>query len=107
MYVVCVTSNIKPGMVDAYVAESVANAKKTRGEPGNLRFDVLRGHDNPQLVFFYEVYKTPADFAAHQQTSHYLHFKETVKDMLVEPRSGVKYDNAYPAGDEGWRALPG
>ncbi|MBN8217100.1 MAG: antibiotic biosynthesis monooxygenase [Spirochaetes bacterium] len=104
MYVVCVTSKVKPEFVEAYVAASLENARATRQEPGNLRFDVLRGCDQKDLVFFYEVYRRKEDFAAHQQNPHYFKWKEAVKDYLAEPRVGVKYENVFPADDGLWAA---
>ena len=39
----------------------------------------------------YEVYKSDEAAAAHKKTSHYLKWRETVEDMMVKPREGVKY----------------
>lgn len=104
MYIVCVTSKVKPEFVEAYLQASLENARETRKEPGNLRFDVSCGYDNPELVFFYEVYREKDDFASHQQTPHYFKWKESVKEWLAEPRAGVKYQSVFPADGGGWSA---
>ena len=38
---------------------------------------------------------------AHRETTHYARWRETVADMMAEPRVAVKYQNVSP-GDEGW-----
>jgi hypothetical protein len=37
----------------------------------------------------------------HKKTAHYQTWRDTVADMMVEPRSSIKYDNVFP-DDEGW-----
>ena len=48
-----------------------------------------------------EVYRTADDPARHKETAHYAKWRDTVAEMMAEPRSSVKYDNVFP-GDEGW-----
>jgi quinol monooxygenase YgiN len=48
-----------------------------------------------------EVYRTAADPGKHKETAHYAKWRDTVAEMMAEPRSSVKYDNVYPT-DEGW-----
>jgi len=100
MYVVCVTIHVKPGHEEAFTAATEANHLGTRGEPGNLRFDVLRHVDDPAAFFLYEVYRTAADFAAHQRTEHYATWKAIVADWMAEPRQGVKYESLFPAASD-------
>lgn len=102
MYVVCVTVKVKTGQEEAFLAATLENARGTRQEPGNLRFDVLRGEENPSQFFFYEVYKTKDDFTAHQRTAHYLDWKDKVKDWMAEPRQGVKHLSIYPEQPADW-----
>ena len=56
MYVVAVTIFVKPEFVQAFSDAILANARGTRKEPGNIRFDVLKGHEDPTQFFLYEVY---------------------------------------------------
>lgn len=96
MHIVCVTVKVNPGMGDAFLAATKENRAGTRQEAGNLRFDILRSADpaapgEPEGFFLLEVYKTREDFAAHQQKSHYLKFRDAVADMMAEPRIGVHY----------------
>ena len=102
MYVVCVTSRVVPEYTEKYLVASLENARSTRKEPGNLRFDVLRSEDDPNQFFFYEVYRSKADFQAHQQTPHYFKWRDAVKDWMSEPRKGIKHMSEFPAGETGW-----
>jgi Uncharacterized conserved protein len=51
MYVVGVTIWIKPGFEEKFIEAVRMNHEKTRREPGNLRFDVLRHEDEPGRFF--------------------------------------------------------
>ena len=96
MYVVCVQVHVKPEHVDDFIRVSEANFKGTRSaEPGNVRWDLLRAEDDPTRFFIYEVYRVKEDFSIHQQTPHYLKWKETVADWMAEPRVAVRYTNVY------------
>jgi autoinducer 2-degrading protein len=46
-------------------------------------------------------YRTSDDPAEHKKTAHYQTWRDTVADMMAEPRSSVKYGNVFP-DDEGW-----
>jgi (4S)-4-hydroxy-5-phosphonooxypentane-2,3-dione isomerase len=96
MFVACVKVSVLPEHVEAFVEAILDNARNTRKEPGNIRFDVLRAIDNPAKFFLYEVYKSEADLKAHQQTEHYLRWRERVAPMMAEPRVGEKYENIFP-----------
>lgn len=91
MYAVAVTVFVKPEFVDAFVEAVLDNAANTRREPGNIRFDVLRAEEDPNRFLLYEVYRKKEDFAAHQQTEHYLRWKNTVADWMAQPRQGVRH----------------
>jgi len=103
MYVSAVTIFVKPEAVDRFIAATLDNARNTRKEPGNLRFDVLRAEDDPNRFLLYEVYVVKDDLAKHQQTEHYLRWKNTVADWMAQPRQGVRhfplfYGDAEAAG---------
>lgn len=101
MYVVAVSIWVKPENVDAFIAASTANAKGTRTEPGNLRWDFLQHEEDKTRFMLYEVYNTKDDFVKHQQTPHYLLWRDTVKDWMAQPRQGLKYLSVYPT-DADW-----
>ena len=95
MYVVAVTVHVKPDCIEPFVEATLDNARNTRREPGNVRFDVLQAEDDPGRFLLYEVYRTREDFAKHQQTEHYLHWKPTVADWMAQPRQGVKHQSLF------------
>ncbi|HWD09014.1 MAG TPA: antibiotic biosynthesis monooxygenase [Actinomycetota bacterium] len=96
MYVVCVRIQVVPGREDDFIAASQANAAGTRQEPGNVRWDLLRHRAEPDRFALYEAYREEADFTAHQQTEHYLKWKEQVAPMMAVPRIGDRYTNLTP-----------
>jgi autoinducer 2-degrading protein len=95
MYIVAVTIHVKPDQVEAFVRATLDNARNTRHEPGNIRFDVSRAEDDPNRFLLYEVYHTPGDFAKHQQTEHYLRWKAAVADAMAQPRQGIKHHSLF------------
>lgn len=97
MYVVCVTIKVKPEFIEPFRAATLLNRQGTRTtEPGNVRWDFLQAEDDPGRFFLYEAYKTKEDFTRHQQTAHYLAWRETCADMMAEPRVGVKHFSISP-----------
>ncbi len=101
MFVVSVSVHVKEGKIPLLIDAIVENARATRAEPGNVRFDVLQQELDPTRFLLYEVYRSPDAFAAHQKTPHYLKFKERVADWMAEPRVGVKCHSLFPA-DSDW-----
>ncbi|MDX1934408.1 MAG: putative quinol monooxygenase [Capsulimonadales bacterium] len=107
MHIVCVTVKVKPGQGAAFEEIVRRNREATRKEPGNIRFDVLKGANSPmegepEEYFLFEVYRVREDFTAHQQTPHYLAFRDAAADLMAEPRRGVHYVpvDADPFGGE-------
>jgi len=96
MYVVVVNVSVKPEVVDAFIAATAENHRNTRNEPDNLRFDVLQRNDDPNRFVLYEAYASEGGFAAHQQTAHYLRWKDAVAPMMADPRSPQKCTSLFP-----------
>ena len=99
MYVVAVTIFVKPEFVDDFVKATLDNARNTRKEPMNVRFDVLRAQDDLTRFMLYEAYTAKEGFAQHQQTPHYARWKEAVAEWMAQPRVGVKHSSIF-FGDE-------
>lgn len=97
MYVVCVSIHVQQGHAAEFIEATLENARQTRLEPGNVCFDVLRQEADPDRFTLYEVYRAPEAFAAHQQTDHYLRWRETVAGWMAEPRVGVRHHRLFPA----------
>ncbi len=101
MYIVHVFVHVKPDQLEAFKAATLENARKSIREPGIARFDVLQQAHEPARFVLVEVYRTPEDSARHKETAHYQKWRDTVADMMAEPRSSIKYDNLFP-DDSGW-----
>ena len=101
MLIVHVHVHVKPEFIDAFRDASIENARNSVLEPGIARFDVIQQQDDRSRFVLVEVYRTPDAPAAHKETAHYARWRDTVADMMAEPRSSVKFLNAFP-GDEGW-----
>jgi autoinducer 2-degrading protein len=101
MNVVHVYVHVKAEFVEAFRVASIENARNSVKEPGVARFDVVQQVDDPTRFVLVEVYRTPDDPGRHKETSHYQAWRDAVAEMMAEPRSSVKYANAYPP-DTGW-----
>ena len=101
MYVVHVHVQVKPESVEAFRQATVENARNSVQEPGIARFDVLQNADDPTRFVLVEVYRTPDDPARHKETAHYQKWRDTVADMMAEPRTSVRFANVFP-DDSGW-----
>jgi autoinducer 2-degrading protein len=101
MLVVHVHVHVKSEFVEAFRRATVENARNSVQEPGIARFDVVQQADDPTRFVLVEVYRTPDDPAKHKETAHYQTWRDTVAEMMAEPRHSVKYENAFPE-DEGW-----
>ena len=96
MHTLQVTIRVKPDDVDAFITATIANATASLLEPGVLRFDFMRREDEPAEFQLVEMYRTAEDVAHHKTTAHYARWRDTVADMMAEPRRGVKYQLLSP-----------
>jgi autoinducer 2-degrading protein len=85
MQVVLVSVHVLPEKIEAFKNASLKNAKNSIMEPGVGRFDVIQTADAPRL---------------HKETEHYKLWRDTVSDMMAEPRQGIKYVNLFPADED-------
>jgi quinol monooxygenase YgiN len=101
MLIVHVHVHVKPQSVEAFKQATLANARASVQEPGITRFDVVQQQDDPSRFVLVEAYRTKDAPAQHKETAHYAAWRDTVADMMAEPRSSVKFSNLFPA-DDGW-----
>ncbi len=107
MIVTCVYVHVKPESVQEFINASTENHLEAVKEPGNLRFDFVQEADDPCKFMLYEAYESDEASATHKNTPHYLKWKETVQDMMAEPRKGVKYNILQPNDKTKWHSYPG
>lgn len=101
MYIVHVHVHVKPEFVEAFKQATVENASNSVKEAGVARFDVIQQSDDVTRFILVEVYKSVEASTAHKETVHYAKWRDTVADMMAEPRQGIKYTNISPE-DSGW-----
>lgn len=101
MHIVHVFVHVKPQKIDVFKAAGIQNARESVKEPGVARFDVIQQKDDPTRFVLVEVYRTSDDPARHKETTHYQKWRDTVADMMAEPRSAIKYTNIFP-DEKGW-----
>jgi (4S)-4-hydroxy-5-phosphonooxypentane-2,3-dione isomerase len=101
MYIVHVQINVKPDFIDAFRVASLENAQNSIKEPGIVRFDLLQEVEDPTRFVLVEVYRTEKDAGLHKETAHYGLWRDTVAEMMAEPRRGTKYMNHFP-DDAAW-----
>lgn len=101
MFIVHVFVHVKPEYVEAFKEASLDNARNSVQEAGIARFDVIQQEDDPTRFVLVEVYRDTQAPAAHKETAHYARWRDTVAEMMAEPRSAVKYHNIFP-NEQGW-----
>lgn len=103
MIVTCVQVYVKPEFIDAFIRASISNHQYSTKEPGNLRFDILQGVDDPARFTLYEAYETDAAALAHKETAHYKTWRDEVASMMAKPREGIAHRVIAPTDINSWR----
>jgi len=101
MNIVYVHVHVKPEFVEAFKQVTIENASNSVKEEGIARFDVVQQTNDPARFILVEEYKTAEASIAHKETAHYAKWRDTVAEMMSEPRQGIKYTNIFPE-DAGW-----
>jgi quinol monooxygenase YgiN len=101
MFIAHVFVHVKPEQIQNFIAASLQNARESLKEPGVARFDVIQQKDDPTRFVLVEVYRSSDDPARHKETDHYQRWRDTVADMMAEPRRAIKYKNIFP-DEQGW-----
>jgi quinol monooxygenase YgiN len=101
MLIVHVHVQVKPEAVEAFRHATIENAQHSIQEPGVARFDVVQQRDDAARFVLVEVYRDDGAAADHKGTAHYKKWRDTVANMMAEPRSSVKFSNVFP-GNTGW-----
>ena len=101
MLIVHVFVHVKADKVDEFRAASIENAQASVKEEGIARFDAVQQQDDPTRFVLVEVYRSAEDPGRHKETAHYQKWRDTVADMMAEPRKSIKYTNVFP-DEKGW-----
>lgn len=101
MLIVHVFVQVKTDQIDVFKDATIENAQNSRLEPGIARFDIVQQADDPTRFVLVEAYRTQDDPAAHKETDHYKKWRDSVANMMAQPRSAIKYTNVSP-DENGW-----
>ena len=101
MLIVHVHVHVKPSSLEAFRAATLENARKSLQEPGVARFDVLQDQAEPTHFVLVEAYRDAEAPARHKETAHYALWRDTVVDMMAQPRRSEKFSNLFPS-DQAW-----
>jgi quinol monooxygenase YgiN len=93
--------HLKPQFVEAFRVATLENARNSVLERGVARFDILQQSDDPTRFVLSEVYYDAEAPAKHKETTHYQNWRDTVEEMMAEPRRSQKYANVFP-NENGW-----
>jgi quinol monooxygenase YgiN len=99
LFVVHVHVRVKPESVEAFRRATRENAEHSVCEPGVVRFDVAQDAEDPSRFVLVEVYRDARAPGAHKETAHYQRWRDTVAEMMAEPRSSRRYVNVFPEDD--------
>ena len=89
-------TRVKPDFVQAFQEATIANAEASRKETGIVRFDLLQQADDPSRFLLVEAYLNEQATGTHKETQHYKTWRDTVAEMMAEPRQAVKFTNLDP-----------
>lgn len=96
MFATIVMIHVKPDQVEAFIQATLENVNSSLHEPGVARFDFIQRKDDPTHFMLIEVYRNDEAPTLHKQTTHYAKWRDTVADMMAEPRQGIKYEWIAP-----------
>src|SRR5260370_28007774 len=72
-----------------------------RDEPGCLRFNVLHDGQDPNVYYFFEVYRDEAALEAHRAARHYAVWRAAADTLDGSPQA-TRCDTAFPAAAHHW-----
>jgi autoinducer 2-degrading protein len=100
MFVAMVHVHVKSEYIEKFTLATLDNASNSIKEAGVARFDVYQQKDDPTRFTLVEIYRSEEAPVHHRETAHYLRWRDAVTEMMVEPRTRVTYDIAFPAETE-------
>jgi len=96
MLIVHISIRVTSDKIAAFKTATIENAKKSRSEPDVIRFDVIQQQDDPTRFVLVEIFKNPDGPMRHKETDHYTKWRDTVEDLMAEPRTSTRYDTVFP-----------
>jgi (4S)-4-hydroxy-5-phosphonooxypentane-2,3-dione isomerase len=72
-----------------------------RDEPGCIRFNVLKDQQDPNVYYFYEVYRDEAAVEAHRAAPHYAIWQAAADTLDGKPEL-VRCEPVFPSVAQYW-----
>jgi (4S)-4-hydroxy-5-phosphonooxypentane-2,3-dione isomerase len=72
-----------------------------RDEPGCMRFNVLQDQQDPNVYYFYEVYRDEAALEAHRAAPHYAVWRAAADTLDGAPQA-TRCRSVFPAAASYW-----
>jgi len=102
MLAMWVKVRIKPDQRKRFLeAIEVDTLGSERDEPGCHRFNVLQDAQDPNVYYFYEVYKDQAALEAHRAMPHYAVWRAAA-DTLDGPSEPTRCETVFPSAPAYW-----
>ena len=102
MIAIWVKARIKPAQRQRFLEAIEADALGSeRDEPGCHRFNVLQDEQDPNVYYFYEVYKDQAALEAHRAMPHYAVWRAAA-DTLEGPTKATRCKTVFPSAAAYW-----
>src|SRR4026209_195940 len=102
MLAMWVKVRVKPEARECFLkAIEVDAIGSERDEPGCLRFNVLHDREDPNVYYFYEVYRDEAALEAHRAAPHYAVWRAAA-DTLDGPAQPLRGATVFPKARPYW-----
>jgi autoinducer 2-degrading protein len=102
MLAIWVKVRVKPDARDRFLKVIEVDALGSeRDEPGFLRFNVLNDQQDPNVYYFYEVYRDEAALEAHRAAPHFAVWRAAA-DTLDGPAEATRVQPVFPAAASYW-----
>ena len=100
MLIVIVHVHVEEDCIQDFIRATRKNAESSMKEEGIVRFDFIQQIDDPDRFVLMDVYRSEEAASDHKKTDHYQEWKNTVADMMAEPRYSIKYHEIYPPAEK-------
>ncbi len=101
LYVNLADIDLYAGSIDKFMAALKANAAASVQEAGCREIEIAVPQDNPNHVFVFEIYNSPAAWDSHQATAHFLKFYGIAAPLMskldLKPNTSVALNGNAPA----------
>jgi autoinducer 2-degrading protein len=93
-----VSVHTKPEYREQILKGALEDARGSQNdEPGCLRFDVIQDDNDPNRIYFYEVYTSEEAFQEHLKAPHFPAWSGIPKDWFASPTVVVRGQTISPA----------